>query len=453
MGPFLLTWIIFLGVVLLAAAIFMLLLFTGIIKPLGYFNLSTSANASASGAAVKRLRIQSTGGSTASRLRARALMGAMGTRAAKTVASDGRAPTAAEQAALGIDDTYRVVTFTGPQDHLNYSDLNEWDFHADLREADEAAAEAEAAEGGHSVVMRPRGANDLVAPIDSLSSTFHSIYFTTAPHMWEDGFNPGPETPLTAADITNFQAVSKAAHTLVGTPGVPVSGSTDDAPYSYNTQQTNDFDMYPVPEETDLSSATLTGTRLHGLMFMAADGVVYTVNMGTDAAPNLQRFRVVLNEHHPTIKLMGAKQIQDDDGVFKYYDQEAKVLVAEPNANILTFWNQNEDERGPPDDASAEEKAQFAAEEAASVENERLLTTMYQAERMGIPIEILNTVDLNALKSSNLTLDIFSVGYVGFRDAKAAGFADLAALAQDKVAMLNRFDLRTLQIAASVSTA
>lgn len=342
--------------------------------------------------------------------------------------ADQHVPTDEEQATYNITSEYRIVEFHSPDEWQLFTDMENWVWIADIPYTE--------GQEGHRVIFGPRGANDLVFPITGIASEFYSMYVVLEDHMWNTGFQPG-QSSLTEAKVEAFKTLSENAHTLVGTPGSPVSeDTTSTIPFSYDTSSETIVPINPLPESTVIPS-TITGERKNGVLMLASDHVSYTVKINGQE----RKVRVLLNRYHPDFKLMGVKQVFHE-GQWWYYDEKEKKLVTEPNANIRSFWNQHQYDY--PDDY----------EENPSEKNEKeLLTSMYQSKRYGIPIEVMNQdFDFNTLKNSNLVMDIFSTGSMGFLDAKSLGYTE-ASLAEDPVALLKLFELRNLQTVANFSTA
>jgi len=410
----------------------------------GGFESADGTTTTAADGTVKKITVTSTLGSTttlARKRQARQVKEGGAERATKTVAADGTAPTAAQQATYRIDGTYRIVTFTKAEDWLDYTDMDSWSFHMDLPDnSNSSAAE------GHQVIFKPRGADDLVAPIGSIASDFHSLYVTFDDHMYANGFKPGNDNLVTASSVTQYKTVSEGAYALIGTLGAPVSDDTTNTPdFSYDVSAETQMPFNVLPEATVIP-ATITGARKNGVLMMAADHVSYTVKLGTIE----HKLAVVLNRYHPTIKLMGAKQIWHENQ-WKYYDASTNQLTATATATIRTFWNQQRQDfpNGHPDDNRSQ--VEKDADEALQIAQETLTTTLFQDKRYGIPVEIMNQdFDLNSLKNSNITMDIFSTGHMGFREAKKQGYT-LETLAADPIAMLKLFELNNLQITANFS--
>lgn len=356
--------------------------------------------------------------------------------------------------------TYRYCDILQYQEFINFvgDSKGEWEYKNELQDTTLGRPKA--------IIFEPRGANDIIASINNISGGFYSVHLVTGTHGWQDGFNPGDgSTTVDTAFTEILKSAQQAGTLLVGEKAVHDTTDHDEPPFEFSAKDAVEFPMQPVPTTTDVTALNADVNRKKGAIHIALDTIAYAFTLDGKE----RQVRVLIGKKGNT-PLMGVKQVLKD-GKWLYLNKTTDQLVEDEPAVPYSFWNQgNVDQQlaefqTQVESASGEEKTQLEADivrlqtEIAAMDAEKTaLTTMFDEKRYATPIEVVGDIDWENFKTKNVSLDLISSGFVGFRNAKinqeAGGGQEAhtamteAELAENYVQILKLFDINSLTLKA-----
>lgn len=362
---------------------------------------------------------------------------------------------------------------------LTYCDISAKNDRVDFVGADgklEFLGEVRSGEQVKATVWAPRGADDIIVELDDISGDMYSMFIVDRDHPLQAGFSAS--SGLNEAKAAIMLDAQKNGHKIVGQKAVHTpSDHPDKAPYTFSAKNGTTLEMQRVPKDVDLSHLNTT-ERQQGALHMALESIVYSFYMGEKVPANIRHIRVLLCKTGNT-GLMGVKQVQKD-GKWMYLDKSTNTLVEGEPAIAWSFWNQNEDssaltgmqeqiaaQQSSLETAPEEQKesilqfieelelalVEAEAEIASRVVEELAFKNLFNNHRAGMPIGVVlgDDMDFNHFKDKNVTMDLVTSGYVGFRNAKIEYTVE--TLRDDHIALLKLFDINDLSLKAEFTFA
>jgi hypothetical protein len=324
-----------------------------------------------------------------------------------------RLPSTQETSDNGWKKDYRVCKFKTPVWKC-VSDIRDWDLVGNTFQR-----------VGENV-FSPKGVGDIVVDMENISGSFHNLVMVFDDVLWSEGFSGGDMKNLSSKTLEKLKSSYKSSstHVLVGDAKDPLPSNCKPK-FNFDIKYPVYIPMNALP--TDVVVPTLSGKRLNGVLRMSTDHLDYSFKLDSKEC----KIRVLLGRCDTNKNsVVGVKQVYSH-GDYWFLDNDTGQLTLSNPGKALSFWNQKGGKH--------------------TDEDKSLVQNLFSKSRMGIPIEVVNeTLNFNKFKHSNVTMDIFSSGRIGFRGALDDGFTE-KSLSEDPQELLKRFDIDDLQLKALFS--
>jgi hypothetical protein len=279
--------------------------------------------------------------------------------------------------------------------------------------------------GDFHLYFIPRGANDIVVPLNNVHDDMHSLYLALTNDLWAGGFDPSSNEP---------DAIQTAFLSLTSPPPTSYQRLVGPAPGSaFGTEELYSFNAL-VPQAWSLANGALDQSKLSTLTAVTKDSAAPNLEGILRMAPRFINYDFTLNGKTYSMRVwindsvvpMGTKSVCTNPEVTNlsqriyafvditnFPDVEPSLLLTYPaaseNKTILSFWNQPRSRNEVPEINEMLAAAFFGS--------------FYSSNVQGLPLQVWNkeAVDFSQLGSRALTIDLKVDSSVSFREAKTTG--------------------------------